>query len=77
MGFTHLQIEQNPWLGGYRPQIFVPSALCPQLNLLNPPPKKIPGENSPPPPPTNKGGEARGGGGGRRLREPGVVGVTG
>jgi hypothetical protein len=19
MGFTHLQIEQNPWLGGYRP----------------------------------------------------------
>ena len=30
---------QNPWLGGYRPQI---PALCPQLNLLNnpPPPKK-------------------------------------
>ena len=26
---------QNPWLGGYRPQIPV---LCPQLNLLNPPP---------------------------------------
>jgi len=33
---------QNPWLGGYRPQIPV---LCPQLNLLNipPPPNKIPG----------------------------------
>ena len=26
---------QNPWLGGYRPQV-----LCPQLNLLNPPPEK-------------------------------------
>jgi len=25
---------QNPWLGGYRPQIPV---FCPQLNLLNPP----------------------------------------
>ena len=35
---------QNPWLWGYRPQIPVLSALCPQLNLLNPlPPKKIPG----------------------------------
>ena len=35
---------QNPWLEGYRPQIPVPSVLCPQLNLLNPPPKKkIPG----------------------------------
>ena len=31
---------QNPWLEGYRPQIPV---LCPQLNLLNPPPNKIPG----------------------------------
>jgi len=31
---------QNPWLGGYRPQIPV---LCPQLNLLNPPQNKIPG----------------------------------
>ena len=33
---------QNPWLGGYRtpdPR----SVLCPQLNLLNPPPEKIPG----------------------------------
>jgi hypothetical protein len=30
---------QNPWLGGYRPQIPVLSVLCPQLNLLNPPPK--------------------------------------
>ena len=35
---------QNPWLGGYRPQIHVLSVLCPQLNLLNPsPPEKIPG----------------------------------
>ena len=33
---------QNPWLGGYRtpdPR----SVFCPQLNLLNPPPKQIPG----------------------------------
>ena len=30
---------QNPWLGGYRPQIPVLSVLCPQLNLLNPPPR--------------------------------------
>ena len=28
---------QNPWLGGYRPQIPVLFALCPKLNLLNPP----------------------------------------
>jgi len=34
---------QNPRLEGYRPQIPVPSVLCPQLNLLNPPPNKIPG----------------------------------
>jgi len=35
---------QNPWLGGYRPQIPVLPVLCPQLNLLNPfPPNKIPG----------------------------------
>jgi hypothetical protein len=36
---------QNPWLWGYRPQIPVLSVLCPQLNLLNPPPppNKIPG----------------------------------
>jgi len=35
---------QNPWLGGYRSQIPVLSVLCPQLNLLNPPPPhKIPG----------------------------------
>ena len=27
---------QNPWLGGYRPQIPVLSVLCPQLNLLKP-----------------------------------------
>ena len=32
---------QNPWLGGYHPQITVLSVLCPQLNLLNPP-NKIP-----------------------------------
>ena len=32
---------QNPWLGGYRPQIPILSLLCPQLNLLNPPRKKI------------------------------------
>ena len=29
---------QNPWLRGYRPQIPVLSVVCPQLNLLNPPP---------------------------------------
>ena len=29
---------QNLWLGGYRPQIPVLSVLCPQLNLLKPPP---------------------------------------
>ena len=29
---------QKPWRGGYRPQIPVLSVLCPQLNLLNPPP---------------------------------------
>jgi hypothetical protein len=35
---------QNPWLGGYRPQIPVLSVLCPQLNLLTPPASKnIPG----------------------------------
>ena len=34
---------QNPRLGGYRPQIPVLSVLCPELNLLNPPPNKIPG----------------------------------
>jgi len=32
---------QNPWLGGYRPHIPVLSALCPQLNLLNPPGTKF------------------------------------
>ena len=26
---------QNPWLGGYRPQISVLSLLCLQLSLLN------------------------------------------
>jgi hypothetical protein len=39
-GFTHLQIGRNPWLGGYRPQIPILSALCPQLNLLNTPAEK-------------------------------------
>jgi len=34
---------QNPWLGGYTPQIPVLFVLCPQLNLLNLPPNKIPG----------------------------------
>ena len=35
---------QNPWLGGYRPQIPIHSVLCSQLNLLTPPsPNKIPG----------------------------------
>ena len=32
---------QNPRVRGYRPQIPVPSLLSPQLNLLNPPEKKI------------------------------------
>jgi hypothetical protein len=31
---------QNPWLGGYRPQIPVLAVLCPHLNLLNPPPPR-------------------------------------
>jgi hypothetical protein len=30
---------QNPWLGAYRLQIPVLFVLCPQLNLLNPPPR--------------------------------------
>jgi len=34
---------QNPWLRGCSPQIPVISVLCPQMNLLNPPLKKIPG----------------------------------
>ena len=35
---------QNPRLGGYRPKIPILSVLCPQLNLLNPPPpNKTPG----------------------------------
>jgi hypothetical protein len=37
------KLSRTPWLGGYRPQMPVLSALCPQLNLLNPPPNKIPG----------------------------------
>jgi hypothetical protein len=31
---------QNPWLGGYCPQIPVPSVHCPKLNLLNPTPEQ-------------------------------------
>ena len=30
---------QNPRLGGYRPQIPILSVLCPQVNLLSPPPR--------------------------------------
>ena len=37
------QITAASRLGGYRSQIPVLSVLCPQLNLLTPPPKKIPG----------------------------------
>jgi hypothetical protein len=33
-----LQIEWNPWLGGYSPHISVLSAHCPKQNVLNPPP---------------------------------------
>jgi len=29
---------ENPWLGGYCPQIPVLSVVCPQLNLLKPHP---------------------------------------
>jgi len=36
---TNYSCLQNPWLGGYRRQIPVLSVLCPQLNLLNPPPR--------------------------------------
>ena len=32
---------QNPWLGGYRPQIPVLSVFCLQLNLLKPPEQKF------------------------------------
>ena len=34
---------QNPLLGGYRPKITFLYILCPQLNLLKPPPDKIAG----------------------------------
>jgi hypothetical protein len=54
MGFIHLQIECNPWLGGYRHQIPVLSVLYPQLNLLNPTPENIPAVNTPPPFPPDK-----------------------
>jgi len=39
----NLSCLQNSWLGGCRPQILILSLLFPQLNLLNPPPNKIPG----------------------------------
>ena len=32
--------HQNPWLGGYHPQIPFLYVLCPQMNLLNPPPEQ-------------------------------------
>jgi hypothetical protein len=32
---------QNPWLGGYCPQIHVVSVLCPPLNFFNPPTKFV------------------------------------
>jgi hypothetical protein len=32
MGFTHLQIQRNPWIGGYRPQ--TPFSLPPVPNLI-------------------------------------------
>jgi hypothetical protein len=40
-GFHSFANWVDPWLGGYRPQIPVLSALCPQLNLLNPSWKKF------------------------------------
>ena len=41
---TNYSCLQNPWLGGYRPQIPFLYILCPQLNLVNPPPPtKFPG----------------------------------
>jgi hypothetical protein len=46
MGFIDFQIEWNPWLGGYRPQIPILSVLYPQLNLLTP--QKYPGVSPPP-----------------------------
>jgi hypothetical protein len=46
MGFIHLQIEWNPRLGGYRPQIPILSALYPQLNFLNTPPPPLRKKNS-------------------------------
>ena len=36
-------LPPEPLIRGYGPQIPVLSVLCPQLNLLNPPRKKIPG----------------------------------
>ena len=36
----HYSCLQNPWLGCYHSQIPILSVLCPQLNLLKPPPPK-------------------------------------
>jgi hypothetical protein len=41
MSFTHLQIEWNPLLGGYRPQISVLSSLSSTEFVDPPPPKKF------------------------------------
>jgi hypothetical protein len=40
---THLKIERNPWLGGFRPQVSVITSHCSQMNLLtsSPPSEKI------------------------------------
>jgi len=40
--------SRTSWLGGYRPQIPVLSVLCPQLNLLHPPPPPTPKYSFPP-----------------------------
>jgi hypothetical protein len=42
-GFTHLEIERNPWLGGYHPEI--PRSLCPlsSTEFVEPSPNKVRG----------------------------------
>jgi hypothetical protein len=42
--YTKLQLPPEPLIVRYCPQISVFSVLCPQLDLLKPPPNKIPGE---------------------------------
>jgi hypothetical protein len=41
--FALILVKQNPWLGGCGPHVPIPSAMCSQLNVLNPPapPNKI------------------------------------